>query len=153
MARRINTLVFVDAMVLESGQSIFEAQPAAVTRKRLEQVAAEGKGVAIPPPPLASYGVSERATLDWLAARLTPQPVATYQEKLVLRHPLGNGRPRVYVDCVAAPFEPLVEIKRKLRGQPGWTWMELDSSHDPMIGEPHKLAALLNGLALAPRVG
>ncbi|NRR29652.1 alpha/beta fold hydrolase [Oxalobacteraceae bacterium] len=149
LPQRINSLVYVDAMVLESGLSIFEAQPAAVTRKRLEQVAAEGKGIAIPPPPLASYGVGDRATLDWLGARLTPQPVATYQEKLVLRHPLGNGRPRIYVDCVAQPFEPLVEIKKKLKTQPGWTWMALASQHDPMISEPRLLADLLGGLALA----
>jgi alpha-beta hydrolase superfamily lysophospholipase len=138
-------LVYVDAMVLESGMSVFEGQPAAVTKKRLEQVAAQGKGVAIPPPPVTadSYRGTDKKTLGWLAQRLTPQPVGTYQEKLVLNNKLGNGVPRSYVDCTASPFEPLVEVKKKLRRQDGWNWVELASHHDPMITEPKMLSDFL----------
>jgi pimeloyl-ACP methyl ester carboxylesterase len=139
----INQLVFVDAMVLASGMSVFEAQPAAVTRKRQEQVAAQGKGIAIPAPPASSYGITDKATLAWLTERLTPHPVGTYEEKLVLNNPLGNGRPRIYVDCVASPFEPLVEVKKNLRREPGWQWVELDTHHDPMITNPLVLAEFL----------
>jgi pimeloyl-ACP methyl ester carboxylesterase len=139
----INRLVFVDAMVLASGMSVFEAQPPAVTRKRQEQVATQGKGIAIPAPPASSYGVTDKETLAWLMARLTPHPVGTYEEKLVLNNPLGNGRPRIYVDCVASPFEPLVEVKKQLRREPGWQWVELDTHHDPMITNPLVLADFL----------
>ncbi len=139
----IQSLVYVDAMVLASGSSVFEAQPAAVTKKRQEQVASQGKGIAIPTPPVSSYGQMDKDTLAWLVARLTPHPVGTYQEKLVLNNPLGNGRPRIYVDCTASPFEPLVEVKKSLRAQQGWDWVELNTHHDPMITDPQALAEFL----------
>jgi pimeloyl-ACP methyl ester carboxylesterase len=142
----VQSLVFVDAMVLASGLSVFEAQPAAVTKKRLEQVESLGKGVAIPAPPASSYGVVDSETLAWLTARLTAQPVGTYQEKLVLNNPLGNGRRRIYVDCTASPFEPLVEVKKSLRKQKGWEWVELNTHHDPMITEPLLLADFLKSV-------
>jgi hypothetical protein len=50
---------------------------------------------AIPAPPLSSYGNMDRDTQAWLTARLTPHPVGTCQEKLMLNKPLGNGCPRV----------------------------------------------------------
>jgi pimeloyl-ACP methyl ester carboxylesterase len=138
-------LVYVDAMVLESGMSVFEGQPAAVTKKRLEQVAALGKGMAIPVPPVdtGSYRGVDGETLAWLTPRLAPQPVGTYQEKLVLNNKLGNGVPRTYVDCTASPFEPLVEVKKNLKRQAGWNWVELATHHDPMITEPQMLSDFL----------
>lgn len=139
----IHSLVYVDAMVLASGLSVFEAQPAAVTKKRQEQVQSMGKGIAIPAPPASSYGHMDKETLAWLLARLTPHPVGTYQEKLLLNNPLGNGRPRIYVDCTASPFEPLIEVKKSLRGQKGWNWVELNTHHDPMITDPLVLADFL----------
>lgn len=142
----LSSLVYVDAMVLDNGQSMFDAQPAAVTQSRLAQVAAEGGGLAIPAPPLASFQLEEGARRAWVGQRLTPQPVATYQEKLVLRHPLGNGLPRIYVDCQASPFAPLAELKRNLRRQPGWTWRALAAHHDPMFGSPQLLADMLEEL-------
>jgi pimeloyl-ACP methyl ester carboxylesterase len=139
----IDKLVYVDAMVLSSGLSVFDAQPAAITRKRQEQVLTQGKGVAIPAPPINDYGKLDSESLAWVNKRLTPHPVGTYEEKLVLSNPLGNGRPRIYVDCTASPFEPLVEVKKALRTQAGWQWIELDSHHDPMITDPQALSNLL----------
>lgn len=142
---QLKSLVYVDAMVLESGMSVFEGQPAAVTKKRLEQVAAQGKGVAIPVPPVNkdSYRGADSITLAWMRMRLAPQPVGTYQEKLVLNNPLGNGVPRTYVDCTASPFEPLVEVKKNLKREKSWNWVELATHHDPMITEPRMLSSFL----------
>jgi hypothetical protein len=69
--------------------------------------------------------------------------VGTYQEKLVLNNTLGNGVPRTYVDCTASPFEPLVEVKKNLKRQGGWNWVELATHHDPMITEPEMLSDFL----------
>jgi pimeloyl-ACP methyl ester carboxylesterase len=139
----INSLVYVDAMVLASGMSVFEAQPAAITRARQEQVKLQGKGVAIPPPPVNAYGKLDSEAVAWVSKRLTPHPVGTYEEKLMLANPLGNGCRRIYIDCTASPFEPLVDVKKVLRAQPGWQWVELDTHHDPMITDPAALASFL----------
>jgi pimeloyl-ACP methyl ester carboxylesterase len=140
----LSHLVYLDAMVLHSGSSVFESQPAAVTNKRLEQVKREGKGIAIPAPSPASFGIKNADMQKWVAERLAPQPVGTYTEKLILNHPLGNGVPKTYVDCNAAEFPPLAEVKKALREQPGWTVRTLPVHHDPHLTEPELLTEFLN---------
>jgi hypothetical protein len=81
--------------------------------------------------------------LKWVAERLTPQPAGTYTEKLALRNPIGNGIPKVYVDCNATPYPPLAELKKTLKGESGWGWTELNTHHDPMITEPKLLVDFL----------
>jgi hypothetical protein len=97
----------------------------------------------VPPINAKSYRGVDSITLAWMGMRLSPQPVGTYQEKLVLSNKLGNGIPRTYVDCIASPFEPLVEVKKNLKRQGGWNWVELATHHDPMITEPRMLSSFL----------
>jgi hypothetical protein len=42
----------------------------------------------------------------------------------------------------SAPIEgkPLVEVKKSLKQQSGWQWVELNTHHDPMITEPRMLS-------------
>jgi pimeloyl-ACP methyl ester carboxylesterase len=136
-------LVYLDALVVPNGESAFDAQPAEITKQRLEQAAREGNGIAIPPPPLSSYNLVTEADKAWVGARLTPHPVGPYEEKFRLEHPLGNGVPRIYVDCVATAYPPLAKLKKDIRTEPGWTWMELNARHDVMVTEPHVLSTFL----------
>lgn len=140
----LSKLVFLDAMVLNSGSSVFEAQPPAITKARIEQMHKEGGGIAIPAPSASSYHIDDPETLKWVAARLTPQPAGTYTEKLVLRNAIGNGLPKIYVDCNATPYPPLANLKKSLKGEPGWNWTELNTHHDPMITEPKLLVDFLH---------
>jgi len=139
----LSQLVFLDAMVLDSGRSVFESQPAAVTNKRLDEVKRVGNGIAIPPPALASFGLKDPQTQKWVAERISSQPVNTYTEKLILKNPLGNGVPKTYVDCNAAEFPPLAEVKKVLRTQPGWHVTTLPTHHDPHLTEPDLLTNFL----------
>ncbi|CDG81561.1 esterase [Janthinobacterium agaricidamnosum NBRC 102515 = DSM 9628] len=140
----LSKLVFLDAMVLPNGSSVFEAQPQAITQRRLAQAAKEGGGIAIPPPPASSYHIADPQTLAWVEQRLTSQPLGTYTEKLVLRNPIGNGVEKIYVNCNAAVYPPLEEVKQAIRKQPDWQWAELPAHHDPMITEPDLLVEFLH---------
>jgi pimeloyl-ACP methyl ester carboxylesterase len=140
---RLKKLVFVNALVIPSGTSAFSEQPAAITKARLEQVEAFGGGIAIPPAPIATYKIKDPQVEKWAADRLAMHPVGTYQENLMLKNLPGNGRPLVYIDCVASPFPPLVDIKKRLKQQGGWQWHELNANHDPMVSEPEMLATVL----------
>ncbi|RQQ61924.1 alpha/beta fold hydrolase [Burkholderia stagnalis] len=142
----LRTLVYLDALVVPNGVSAFDAQPAEITRKRLEQVAREGNGIAIPPPPLSTYDIVAEEDKAWVGSLLTPHPVGPYQEKFHLKNPIGNGVPRIYVDCVAHSFAPLAKLKKDIRAQPGWIWRELDARHDPMVTEPHLLNEFLQSI-------
>jgi len=144
--QQLRALVYLDGLVVPNGMSAFDAQPAEITRKRLEQVERDGNGIAIPPPPISTYDITDDADRNWVLSRLTPQPVGTYQEKFFLRNPIGNGVPRIYVDCVAHSFPPLAKLKVDIRAQPGWIWHELDARHDPMVTEPHLLKQFLQSV-------
>lgn len=142
----LKALVYLDALVVPNGMSAFDAQPAEITKKRLEQVAREGNGIAIPAPPVSTYDLVTEEDKAWLAALLTPYPVGPYEEKFQLRNPLGNGVPRIYVDCVAHSFPPLAKLKKDIRTQPGWIWRELNAHHDPMVTEPQLLSEFLQSI-------
>jgi len=142
----LRTLVYLDALVVPNGVSAFDAQPAEITRKRLEQVTREGNGIAIPPPPLSAYDILTEEDKAWVGRLLTPQPVGPFQEKFYLKNPIGNGLPRIYVDCVAHSFPPLAKLKKDIRAQPGWIWREMDARHDAMVTEPHLVNELLQSI-------
>jgi len=142
----LKALVFLDALVLPNGASAFSEQPAAITRKRLEQVEKQGGGIAIPPPPISTYGISDSETEAWVASRLAPTPVGLYTEELRLTNPFGNGVPITYIDCTASAFAPLVEVKKKLKATGAVKWIDFDAHHDPMITEPTQLVDLLLAL-------
>ncbi|MGF6873438.1 alpha/beta fold hydrolase [Paraburkholderia sp. MM5477-R1] len=142
----LNKLVYLDGLVVPNGTSAFDAQPAEITKKRLEQVERKGMGIAIPPPPLSSYEFATDEQRAWVGPRLTPHPVGPYMEKFVINNPLGNGVPRIYVDCVATSFAPLAKLKKDIRTQPGWTWKELNARHEVMVTEPHLLNEFLQSI-------
>jgi hypothetical protein len=79
-----------------------------------------------------------------VAPRLTLQPVHTFGRPLLLATPLGNGVPRVYIDCNEPPMASVYGFKRKVREQACWQAYEvLPTGHDAMVTEPEGLVPLL----------
>jgi pimeloyl-ACP methyl ester carboxylesterase len=150
MPQRIRHLVYLDAMVLQPGESPFGVLPDAVVAKRRALVAEQGGGLFIPTPPVSAFGVAEDHPLaPWLRRRLTPHPAGTYQSALPLHNPVGNGLPRSYIACTAPDYAPLAAIRGWVRQQPDWQWLELATGHDAMVTAPEALAAMLDGIGQA----
>jgi pimeloyl-ACP methyl ester carboxylesterase len=144
---RVRRLVYVDSIILQHGQSGFGVLPPEVAAARRKLVAERGGGLTIPPPDLAALGIpADHPRAAWVQRRMTPQPVGTYEQPLVLRHPLANGRPCTYVACTA-PTYALAESTRRFARQQGWDWHELATGHDAMITAPEALAQLLLEIA------
>lgn len=99
---RLKLLVYLDAYVPEAGQSESDLWPPE-RRAFAEATEAATKGLAQVPPP-ALFGITDLALTDWIQARATPQPVATYTELV----PPGNARsaaiPRVFIHCTDKPL-------------------------------------------------
>jgi hypothetical protein len=103
-----------------------------------------GQGVFLPVLAPAAFGIpAHRPATDWVARRLTPHPVGTYDIPLKLDHPVGNGRPRTYVACTNPLHRPVEEARRRAKAQAGWAWQELATAHDCMVTAPADVAALL----------
>lgn len=149
MPERIRHLVYLDANIIENGQSFLDTLPPDVAEARRQAAREAGGGVPAIPPPLAAFpvfGIPEGPVADWLRRRLTPHPLAYYETPLRLGHPVGNGRPCTYVS-LTSPANPSQEPSRRwARGRPGWDWVELAQGHVAPATAPDEVARLLAGL-------
>jgi pimeloyl-ACP methyl ester carboxylesterase len=145
---RLRQLVFLDALLLESGKSLFSDFPQAVVDQRLKTIRETGAGVgAAPALPPAAFGVKDPADAAWVQRRMTPQPVGTYLQPLQLKAPLGNGLPKAYIECTVDPIATLEPTKARVRADPDWRTRTLATGHDAMVTAPGLLSDLLRELA------
>lgn len=140
---RLKLLVYLDAYLPADGQSEFDLLPAEMRSAR--QADADANGGVIPPPPPAIFGVTDPALADWVTARSTPQPLATYTEPV----PDGNAESarvsRVYIRCTGNPVttpDLFAPAAAKARAS-GWQTHELAAGHLAMLTAPRELASLL----------
>jgi hypothetical protein len=139
--------VFLDAVILQSGQCLLDGLPPEAAMQR-RQAIRDNEAHGIPPPDPTAFGVTG-ADRDWLLRRLTPQPVHTHDTPLHLAHPLGNGLPCSYIACIDPALPNIEPSRRWARAQPGWDWHELRTGHDAMVTAPAELTRLLGAVACA----
>jgi pimeloyl-ACP methyl ester carboxylesterase len=142
-AHRLQQLVYLDAWLPSDGESLFDVMRP--ERRELFRERARRHGGLVPSPPPQLFGVTASPTVDWLAARLVPQPVRTFEQPLVLRSsPEVISLPRTYLCCTEGPLVPTFEpFAARARSTSGWRYRELRTGHDAMVTAPHELAAAL----------
>lgn len=147
MPKPLAHLVYLDALLLENGRSIFSSFSKEVVAQRLQAIRDTGAGVgAVAAFPPSAFGVHDPSDAAWIARRLTPQPVGTYQQPLLLEAPLGNGVPKTYIDCTREPMANLAAGKTRVRQDNTWTMRTLDTGHDAMVTAPEALTRLLTSI-------
>lgn len=139
---RIRHLVYLDAVILENGQSPFSVVPSEVADERRRLAEESSGGVSIPVPDPKAFGVTDPDDLAWLRQRCTPHPLSTYEDRLTLNGPVGNGLPATYV-AVKPDYPPFANARAFARAQPGWGYREIDAGHDAMVTSPRALTELL----------
>ena len=145
---RIAQLVYLDAVVLESGMHAFSIYPAAEAEARIRaaELATDGLAVPVPSLPLpAVWGLGSPGDPDhdWVVRRMSPHPLRTYTTALTLGGSVGNDLPRTYVYCSQPPHPALEASRRLVRSWPGWEWIELYAPHGCIITHPDKVTQLL----------
>lgn len=148
MPGRIALLVYLDAVVLENGQTMFDLLESEVVERRLRSAQRHG-GLAIGVPPVSIFGITDPVQARYVRARLTPQPLGSFTSPLELAHPVGNGLPAVYVECTEPAYAGVASSREWVRAH-GMKSVELRSGHDAMIMAPRLLADLLVDLAADP---
>lgn len=147
-AARLRHLVYLDALLLENGRSIFSTFAPAVVEQRMKAIRETGGGVgAVAAFPPSAFGVKDPGDAEWVARRLTPQPVGTYQQPLLLKAPLGNGVAKTYIDCTLDPMANLAAGKAAVRTDAGWKVRTLATGHDAMVTAAGPLSDLLIDIA------
>lgn len=145
MPGRLRQLIYLDSVILQSGQTMFDGlSPEAVQVRR--QAALAGDGLGIEAPTAASFGIQDAGQAAFVQARLTRQPLSTYTSALTLAHPVTNGVPAVYVECTDPPLASIASTREWVRAS-GMKSVQMRTGHDAMISAPGELAELLEGLS------
>lgn len=144
---RIAALVYLDAFLLEDGESLHDLLPEEQRGLQLSLANQYGEGWRVPPIPAEIFNVNARDR-DWVDRQCTPQPLATFQQPL---RPTGGASliPRNHFifasDWEGTPFTGSYD-RAKARG---WTTSEIACGHDVMLDDPEALTRELLAVASA----
>jgi pimeloyl-ACP methyl ester carboxylesterase len=139
--RRLRRLVYLDALIVEDGQSWAEAFPPEVAEARRKSAVVTNGVKTLPPPDPAIYGFADPADTEWVRRRMTPHPFAAFEQKMRWGGAVGNGLPKVYVDCISPKLAALDAMKQRHRA--AWEFVELNTGHDLMVSAPEETAQIL----------
>jgi pimeloyl-ACP methyl ester carboxylesterase len=145
---RIGALVYLDAFLLDHGQSVYDVLPPAQRDFQLDLVARYGEGWKVPPIPAGAFNVNVHDR-EWVDRQCTMQPVATFQQPLRLSGAPQAARSVEFVLATGwndSPFHAFYE-QAKARG---WKTRTIPCGHDVMLDRPEELTRALLAAAEAP---
>jgi pimeloyl-ACP methyl ester carboxylesterase len=137
---RIRALVYLDAFLLEDGQSLYDTLPPAAREAQLDGARKAGEGWRVPPIPAETFNVNA-ADCAWVNAQCTPQPLAAFQQRLRLRGTLPADKV-TYVLATGwenSPFPAFHALAKKK----GWSTVSVACGHDVMLDRPDELIQIL----------
>jgi pimeloyl-ACP methyl ester carboxylesterase len=139
LAPKIERLVYLDAFLPEPGQCGFDLMKKEYGQHWKER-ARGGPGV---PPMLSakSMGVLDEKRAKEVDARLTPHPIATFEEKVTFDLATWKGLKKSYLRAKKySGFGPTAARAKTL----GLEVEEIDAGHDVMLAAPEALVAALD---------
>ena len=142
----ISQLVYLDAAILENGESMFSRLPPEVVSERIVQAERRENAGFMPLPSAAGLGVDDKEIWASLASSLTPQPLSTYLSEMELERMPGEGFQCVYIQAIKPAYAPLEWARERARDY-GWPMLSIETGHEAMITAPKVLARLLVSLA------
>lgn len=141
---RLSKLVFLDALIVDNGQSANDLNPAEVVESFKTAAVKNDNGLSIPILSSEFFGVTDPATIKWADAKLTNQPYRTFSQKLALKNQYGNKVPITYIACTGPELGAIQRSVDIAKAKKGWKYVELHTGHDAMLTQPINLARLLS---------
>lgn len=144
-SRVLRQLVYLDAFVPHPGESWSSSQPPETVAARLEAAIVRNNTKVMPAPDAKVFGL-RGADHEWVTRRMTPQPLAVYQDPLCFDAERLTSLPRTFIDCTSPPSPTLAQIRRRVRQEAGWEILKLETGHDAMVSAPRELSDALLSL-------
>jgi pimeloyl-ACP methyl ester carboxylesterase len=139
---RIRALVYLDAFVLEDGESPLQHVPAEQYKMVLEGANTLGEGWKVPPIPGEVFKVNTQ-DLRWMNQQCTPHPIECLRQRITLTGRIQNITNVTFILATgwngASPFPPFYE-KAKAKG---WKTRTMSCGHDVMLDLPEELTKVL----------
>jgi pimeloyl-ACP methyl ester carboxylesterase len=146
---RVGALVYLDAFVLEDGQSLHDTLPPAQRSLQLELTLQHGEGWKVPPIPAEVFGVNAD-DLEWVNRQCTRQPLATFQQVLKLERKGDAAENATFILASGWNDSPFPAFYERAKAR-GWKTLTVACGHDVMLDRPEELASALLGIAAAQR--
>jgi pimeloyl-ACP methyl ester carboxylesterase len=139
---RIRAMVYLDAFVLEDGECLCDHLPQETVQRMRREAEAGGDGWKVAPIPAEVFKVNAQDSA-WVDAQCTPQPLATFEERIRLTGALDRIQDFTHILATGyregSPFRASHERARKK----GWKTCSVACGHDVMLDLPEELTALL----------
>jgi pimeloyl-ACP methyl ester carboxylesterase len=137
---RITRVVYIDAFAPKDGQSLFDLLGSKGEAHMRAGAAKDGDGWKLPLNPMPPDTSPEDQA--WAVPKRRPQPIKTFEEKIRLGS--ANFPPRHYIYAKKnGPGDVFRQFAERAKSEPGWTYWEIDASHNPHITCPEALMGLL----------
>lgn len=147
MPERLRHLVFLDGGFPIQGRSRLDTMPAEVREARLTRAMDYDGGISVPPPPGASFGLTNPDDAAWVERYLTPHPLSVDASVQTLSHELGNGVPATYVRFVEPTFEQVGSSAEYARNRSDWQYLEIAGGHDAIVSNSSAVSGCLEAIA------
>jgi pimeloyl-ACP methyl ester carboxylesterase len=142
IADRIRALVFLDAFVLENGESLMDIVPSEVAQAVRDQAKATAEGWKMSPIPARMLGVRDPQNVAWIDAQCTPQAIATFEERIKLTGNFERIQDITYM--IPTECHPNLLVSHDRANAKGWRIRTINNSgHELMIDHPQELAEFL----------
>jgi pimeloyl-ACP methyl ester carboxylesterase len=144
---KIAHLVYLDAFVPETGQSLHDTLPEEQRAMQLDLCRQVGDGWKVPPIPAEVFNVNatDRA---WVDSQCTMQPLATFQQPVAHRGKPFAAEKTTYVLATGWEGSPFAQFHQRAQAA-GCGSITLDGGHDLMLDKPAEVLQIL--LAAAKR--
>jgi pimeloyl-ACP methyl ester carboxylesterase len=138
---RLKRVVYIDAFAPKDGQSLFDLVGPKAEANMRGGAAKDGDGWKLPLNPMPPDTSPEDAA--WAVSRRRPQPIKTFEQKIKLESKEAPP-PRHYIYAKKnGPGDVFRQFGERAKSEAGWTYYEIDTSHNPHITCPDVLMSLL----------
>ena len=140
VASSIAAIVVLDGFVPENGDAPGDLTGPAM--REAIQAARQKNEFTVAPRPAAAFGVNERDRA-WVDGKMTPQPLATYTEKIAVTGALQAIAKKTYIRAPSYVNPGFDKALTRIKADPSWRTCEAPCGHDVMVDEPAWLAKIL----------
>ena len=128
---RIACVIYKDAAIPKDGESFADLAPGM-----------DVGGATIPAPPTSEGDYVSEADRAWVDSKATPQPTATFTEKIRLTGAYERVPNKIYIRAARGPdfFDAVADRMRSLRDS---TVYDVAAGHDIEIDAPEELSMVL----------
>lgn len=128
---KVASIVYLDAFIPEDGQSMVD-----IVKRPMPATG------SAPPFPAKAFKINDKDEA-WVNAKMTPQPVNTYTQKIKVAGGYKKIAKKAYVRSLQFNNPAFQAHYEALKQDAAWKTYTVDCGHDMMVDKPEEVAALL----------